>query len=356
MKKPIIITGLDIGSSKVSAVALEIMDNGLSTILAYESQPSKGISRGSIIGLAEASNSVTRVLSRLGEKIGKRPDNIYTNISGDDIKGEKSRGMIPLSSRGREVTRSDILKCINAASTIRLTFDRDIIHKIVLNFSIDDQPSIKSPLGLYASRLLCEMYVITANLNRIQNIYKCVNNAGYDIREVIYPGVAEGAILLEDEWKNNGVMLLNIGASLTEISIFHSGNLNSLDVIPLGAGDIKGPLKDSAQFNDIILRIRSVSEDFIKKGGNIKLVVITGGLAFDEGAAELIEEKLPYAVKMGMVRNLHGNISSVDSIRCATAIGLASYAGIKYQPKRFEPKGLIRDISNKVTEVFNNYF
>ena len=354
--KPTIITGLDMGSSKISAVALEVLDGGLSTILAYESQPSKGVSRGAINSIDDASNSVARVLARLSEKTGKRPDSIYANISGETIKGEKSRGMIPLSSRGREVTRSDIARCINAAGTIRLTFDREIIHRMVLNFSIDDQPGIKSPLGLYASRLSCEMYVITANLNHIQNIYKCVNNAGYDVKEVVYSGIAEGVSLLEDEWKEEGVMLLNMGASLTEISIFFAGTLNFLDVISLGANDIKAHLKEDSIFNDIISRIKVGGEGFIKKGGNIKSVIITGGLAFNEGVAEVLEEKLQYRVKMGMVKNLQGNISSIDSLRGATAIGLARYASLQYKPKPFQPKGLIQDISNKVTEIFNNYF
>ncbi len=198
IKKPHTITGLDIGSSKISAAALEIFDGPRSRILAYESQPSKGIFRGSIMSLDEASNSVAKVLTKLSEKMARSPGDIYVNISGETVMGEKSRGMIPLSSRGREVMKSDMAKCVNAAGTIRLPFDREIIHRIILNYSIDDQPVIKNPLGLYASRLSCEMYMITAGINHIQNIYKCVDNAGYDIKGVIYSGIADGAGLLED--------------------------------------------------------------------------------------------------------------------------------------------------------------
>ncbi len=356
MRKPIIITGLDISSSKISALALEAQESGSSTILAYESQPSKGIFRGSIVDIAEASNSVSKVLTRLNERISARPDNIYANISSETIKGEKSRGMIPLSSRGREVTKSDVAKCINAASTIRLAFDREVIHKIALNFSIDDQPVIKNPLGLYASRLSCEMYMITADVNHIQNIFKCVNNAGYDIKEVVYSGIADEISLLEDDWKEQGVILLNMGASLTECSIFFGGSLSSVDVIPLGAGDIKGELRGSAEFNEMLSRIKGGAKEFIKKTGDIKLVVITGGFSFAEGLIELLEERLSYPVKMGITRNVQGNISSIESLRGATAIGLARYASIQYKQKPFQPKGLVQNISNKVIEIFNNYF
>jgi cell division protein FtsA len=356
IKKPHIITGLDIGSSKISAAALEIFDGARSKILAYESQPSKGIFRGSMMSLDEASNSVAKVLMKLSEKMARAPGDIYVNISGDTVVGEKSRGMIPLSSRGREVTRSDMAKCVNAAGTIRLPFDREIIHKIILNYSIDDQPVIKNPLGLYASRLSCEMYMITAGINHIQNIYKCADNAGYDIKGVVYSGIADGAGLLEDSWKDEDVLLLNIGASLTEISIFSGGCLSAMTVVSAGAADIKGDLKANAEFDNIISRVKAKCEEFSNKGRNIKLAMIAGGFAFSEGVVDILEERLSCPVKMGAVKNAEGNISSIDSLRGVTAIGLARYAEIEYRPKQFRAEGLVKEISEKVTEIFNNYF
>jgi len=356
VKRATIITGLDISSSKISAVALEMSGPMMSRILAYESHLSKGVFRGSIISLDEASNSVAKVLTRLKEKISKGPDNIYVNISGDTVAGEKSRGMVPLSSRGREITKFDMDKCVNAAGTIRLPFDREIIHRIILNYSIDDQPAIKNPLGLYASRLSCEMYMITASINHVQNIYKCVDNAGYDIKGVVYSGIADGMSLLEDEWKEEGVLLLNIGASLTEFSIFSGGSLNVIGMIPIGASDIKGDPGQSVEFDKIVSAVKTKREELLKKGLNIKLAVITGGFVFSEGVVDILEEKLSFPVKMGVVRNIQGNISSIDSLRGVTAIGLVRYAQKQHQPKSFQTKGLIKDISDKVMEIVNNYF
>lgn len=356
MMKPVIITGLDISSSKVSAVAAQLSVSGDLEIIAFDSQPSSGISRGVFSDITEASNSVTKVLTKLGEKTGKKPCNIYANISGESIRGERSKGMIPLSSRGREVTNADIVRCVNAASTIRLTFDREIIHRVVLSFSIDDQPSIKNALGLYASRLYCEMYIITANLNHIQNIYKCVNNAGYDLKEVIYSGIADGESLVEDICKEEGSALINIGASLTELSIFSGGAINFIDVICAGASDIKSDLRQDQNFNNLIARVKEKIEEFVKRTEAIRSVIITGGLSLSEGTAEIIEEHIGYPVKMGVTRNIHGHISSTDSLRAATAIGLAKYASAQYQPRSTQAKSLVHNISNKVVELFNNYF
>jgi cell division ATPase FtsA len=356
INKPVTITGLDIGSSKISAVALELSGAGHHTVLAHEIQPSRGLYRGTFSDMAEASNSVGRVLKRLSEKIGRRPDNIYANISGDSLRGERSKGMIPLSSRGREVTASDISRCVNAASTIRLTFDREIVHRIVSSFSIDDQPSIRNALGLYASRLYCEMYMITANLNHIQNIHKCVNDAGYDVKELVYSGIADGMSLLEDAAKEDGVILLDMGHSLTELSVFSSGALTFMEIISIGAADTKGALKDDAAFGTLTLRIRSVIDDLSKKGVALKSAVITGDLSLSEGAAEALEERLGLPVRMGSVKGVHGNISGAESLRAATAIGLARYACLQYQPKSAQAKRLARSISDKVIEIFNNYF
>lgn len=198
--------------------------------------------------------------------------------------------------------------------------------------------------------------MITAGINHIQNIYKCVNNAGYDIKGVVYSGIADASSLVEDAWKEDGVGLLNIGASLTELSIFFAGSLSAIDIIPTGASDIKDDLKSDARLEGIMSRVRAKCEEFTKKGQNIKLIVVAGGFAFSEGVVDIMEEKLLCPIRMGVVRNVQGNIFSIDSLRGATAIGLARYARAQVMPRPFQTKGIVKDISEKVVEIFNNYF
>ncbi|MCX5685979.1 MAG: cell division protein FtsA, partial [Candidatus Omnitrophica bacterium] len=244
MRKEITVTGLDIGSSRVSAVTALASPCGALDVLAQASQNSRGISRGAVVSLAEAVKSVSGVMNKLCAKTPRRPGDIYVNISGESIKGGISRGMIPLSIRGREITRPDITRCVNAAGTIHLSFDREIVHKIVQRFSVDDEPPVKNPMGLYASRLACEAYIITANANHIQNIYKCVNNAGYDIKEIVFTGIADGSSLLTPEEREEGALLLDMGASITEVSVFTDGALADLEILLTGGSDIKGGFKD----------------------------------------------------------------------------------------------------------------
>ena len=225
-----IVTGLDIGSSKVSAVTASMGRDGRPGVISHATQDSRGISRGSIVDLNEAVRSVSAVLKKLKGRSPNGLGRIYVNIAGESLRSSRSKGMIPISARGREITRHDMARCVEAASTIHLPFDRETVHRIVQKFSVDDQPWIKDPTGLYASRLGCEVYIITASVSSIQNILKCVTGAGYDAGEVVYTGIADGAAILDKAELDAGVVLLSMGASLTGISVFSEGALRDTEI------------------------------------------------------------------------------------------------------------------------------
>ncbi|GEM_PF-1359831 len=356
IKKPVIVTGLDIGSSKIAAVSAQIGADHTFRILAQVTGPSRGISKGVVIDLGEAIDGVSKVLSKLREKISVKPGDIYVNVSGVSIRGEKSRGMVPLSLRGREVTRPDMDRCVNVASVIRLPFDREILQKIVHNYSVDDQSWIKSPLGLYASRLSCEIYVITCDINHIQNIHKVVNSAGYDVKEIVYTGIADGYGLMEDKDKEKSVVLMDMGSNLTEISVFSSGTLTDVSVMPVesrGSGD---DYRNNPQFIEMISKVAAKTEAITIKEHKAPFVMITGGLAFSDGIVEFLEERLSCPVKMGVARDVRGEISSLDSVRLVTAIGLARFAYSKYRKRVLEDRNIAKRISDTLTEIFNYYF
>lgn len=356
MRKPTIITGLDIGSSKISAVTAEISAKDGFRILAHVSSPSRGVSRGVFVDLNEAVGSVSKTLEKLSDKVSRKVGDIYVNITGNTVRGERSKGMVPLSARGREVTRVDIDRCISVASTIKLPFDREVIYKAPHSFSIDDQSGIKNPLGLYASRLACDIYMITANINHIQNIYKCVNNAGYDVCDIIFGSVADAESVLESGEKEEGVVLLNIGASLTECSIFFGGALDDLDVIPFGTLDLKRGFENDAGFGDVLGRIKNRMDEFSKRGGLVRSLVLTGGLSLADGIIEFLEEKFSCLARVGVVKNIRGDISSFESIRGATAIGLARHAYTEYEKDAIVEGNLIKRLSAKFVDIINNYF
>ncbi|MDD5423352.1 MAG: cell division protein FtsA [Candidatus Omnitrophica bacterium] len=356
MRKMRVITGLDIGSSKTSAVAAGVDASGDLVVLTHASGPSNGISRGAIVNINEAVNSASAVLNKLRDKVPAGLGDIYVNINDETVKGSSSKGMIALSLRGREVTKLDMEKCVDVAGTIHLPMEREIIHRIVHKFSVDDQPSIKNPLGLYASRLSCEVYVVTADANHIQNIFKCVNNSGYSVKDIIFTGVAEGQCLLDKDEKEDGVALVDIGDSLTDIWIFFEGSMRRFDIIPLGARDFKGDFKENSKFVEMKSRLNTSIKDFVNSGGKVSSVVLTGGMSFTENLAESLEEVLSLSVKMGVAKGIRGDITSAESVRLSGAIGLVKCGLERYAGKAFASKRFVRNLSERVVDIFNNYF
>jgi cell division ATPase FtsA len=242
------------------------------------------------------------------------------------------------------------------ASTIRLPFDRDIIHRVVQNFSIDDQPWIKNPLGLYASRLACEVYVISAGANHIQNVHKCLNGAGYDVKEVVFTGMAEGESLLDDADRSGGAAILDIGNSVTEFTLFSEGALSEMHVMPLGSRDLAGDFKERAEFQNLISVVKDKTAGFVSRGGRMNAVILGGGFAFVDGTVEVLEERLGFPVKMGVVKGALGNIPAIGGARSAVAMGLARYGRRNYEKRVLERGFLAKRLSAKVVDIFNNYF
>ncbi len=360
MSKPIIVTGLDIGSSKICAVLCELdtVCPDKSRILGIHTMPSRGVEKGYIADLNQAVDSVSRTLDRLSEKAGRRIENVYAGISGPSVTSQKTRGMISLSMRGREITEHDMKRCVRVAGTIRLPFEIDIIHSIVHSYTIDDQTEVKNPLGLYGSRLAVEIYVITASVNHIQNMKKVVDNCGYELKEAVFSGLADSYSLFDDEERRSNMIVIDIGSSLTKVTVFTQGVIRHVEVIPLGMSDIKACPGHDETAREITARIKERIDDFAGKGVGVKAAILAGGGSFADGMVEAFEDALAMDVKVGAVKHLKGDISPIESRSATTAIGLTRYALMeKYKPlTKQEPRNLVKSISSKVVDIFNNYF
>lgn len=354
MKRPYLAVGLDIGASKISAVAAELSADGAYRVIGQVTSESAGMSRGSVSDMAEATRAVTCAISKLKFKSARKDiREVYVAISGTDLKCAISRGMIPISMRGREITRRDMARCAQVAGTAFLPIDREVLHRITHSFSADDQPWVSDPAGLYASRLSCEVSVVTADSNHIQNITKCVNNSGCDVKEAVFTCLADYSGLSSQNDGSGRVVLLDIGRSLMAAAEFVSGSMKDLLVLPFGSSDLKAPYREDPGFCQAVT---SLSEKFFASDpAGSSRILVTGGMSFEDGLIEFLEERLLRPVSMGVVRGLRGDVSATDAVRLSTAIGLTKYAHLQYREKLAESASLKR-LTEKVTDIFNNYF
>jgi len=237
------ICALDIGSSKISAVVCGIKRKRITNIF-FNTVPSKGIKRGAVIDSIELVGCIGRILKNLKVKSGINIKFIYTNISGQDIVTRHSHAIIPLAERGNKViTISDIQKVNEQARILGSSLDEEIIYKMPLYYTIDSNNNISNPLGLYSHRLEVDLYLICAKLSSIQTITRVVNQAGYEIKNLFFSGIATSKVIFNRKIEEGLNLLCDIGRDITELLIFKNGLLCNIEVLALGGDDLTEELQ-----------------------------------------------------------------------------------------------------------------
>ena len=132
--------------------------------------------------------------------------------------------------------------------------------------------------------------------------------------------------LLDKDQKEAGAILIDMGDSLTVVSVFLGGVLDSFDMIGVGSRNMRGDFRASAEFGEIVKKVAVKLQDLSKKSDIAPSVTLTGGFALTDGMVEYVEEKLAHPVRMAALKGVYGGISGLDSVRLATAIGLIKNA------------------------------
>ncbi|MFH1995999.1 MAG: cell division protein FtsA [Candidatus Omnitrophota bacterium] len=357
MKRSRVITGLDIGSSNICAIQAEHDERGSMNVLGFARVPSRGVRRGYIVDLDGATAAITNAIDRLREKTLKKPTPIWVSVGNQSVSAQESQGMIRLSMRGREITESDVKKCVDAAGTIKLPFHRDLMHRIVQSYYVDDDVEVQNPVGLYGSRLGAKIVAVTASVPHLQNIQKAVNNAGYETAEFVYSGIAEGAALLSDSDKKRSVALIDIGSSTTEISIFTGGTLYSLEIIPLGGSDIKGALADDDNFITLQSAVVRSLDRVRKQRGMVEKILLAGGATLVDNVVERLESAVSIPVSIGEARGVVGNIRGHEKAISAASLGLVRYVfDRRSAPAAAKFQNPLKRVSAGIADIFSRYF
>ncbi|MFH1847597.1 MAG: cell division protein FtsA [Candidatus Omnitrophota bacterium] len=228
-----IIAGLDIGKSKVTLAAARIK-NGDIGLIGSRAVQNSGVKDGAVVDLDALTEAILEAREKLEEKNGIKLSSVYVNISGINVKADSVRSQITLSARGSEITEKDVEKLLGTARTVAVPLDRDLIHIFVQDYIVDGQAGVKNPLGLYATKLECNTFAITARHSSVQNITRSVNFAGLEVAALALTSLANSYAVLSEEERQLGVALLDIGSDLTEVSIFRDGKIRFLDIIQYG--------------------------------------------------------------------------------------------------------------------------
>ena len=225
------LVGLDVGTSKVAAVVGEIVDHDGLDIAGLGVAESRGIRRGGVGNLEAAVDSIKKAIEEAERMAGVEIDSVHLGLSGPQIKGFNSRGVIAVAGKNREITRDDVRRAIDAAKAVSLPTGREILHVLPQDFVVDEQDGIGAPVGMMGSRLEVNVHIITGSQTATQNIVACVNRAGVTV--AVEQLAASDAVLTQDE-KELGVALVDIGGGTTDIAIYERGSLWHTAVIGVG--------------------------------------------------------------------------------------------------------------------------
>lgn len=231
-----IITAIDVGSSKITTVITSVEDNQQPTVIGVCSHPSKGIKKGVVVNIDNATSAISESVTAAERMAGVTVSDVYVSINGEQVTSLNNKGVIAVA--GSEITIDDTYRAIENARTLSLPDNLNPIHIIPREFVVDNQGGIKYPIGMSGGRLEVETHIITAPNSYWQNIKKCIDQIGSNVYDVIFTGWASSLAVLTDTEKELGVTMLDIGAGTTTICIFQEGSIIYSGSIPLGGNSI----------------------------------------------------------------------------------------------------------------------
>ena len=371
------IVGLDVGTTKVCAVVGEPAADNTLEVIGVGVSESQGQRKGSVVDVDSTVQSIKAAVEEAELMAGASVDRAYVGIAGAHIRGFNSRGAVTVNGRARQITEEDIRRVIDAARALELPPDRELLHLLPREFSVDDQGDIVDPLGMSGSRLEVDVHLVIGALSAIQTLVTCVNRAGIEAHAVVLEQLASNEAVLTDDERELGVALVDIGGGTTDLiclvegSVCHSAvlpaggdhltndiavglntPLNEAEALKLRHGCVEPGLIDPEQAIEApgiggrgprllprarlceILQPRAVEildlvGDELARAGFLERLnaglVLTGGGALTEGLAELTERRFGLPVRVGQPIGVDGLVDIVSSPVYSTAVGLALY-------------------------------
>lgn len=240
MDEPEIIVGLDIGTTKIACIVGRINEYGKVEIIGMGRSESLGVRSGVVSNINRTVESVQRALAIATEKSGVEIGEVVVGIAGQHIRSLQHRGILTRKPKDHdeEIAQEDIDSLVEDMQQLVMHPGEEIIHVLPQEYIVDNEQGIKDPIGMSGIRLEANFHIITGKVNAIKNIYKSVSKADLEVRDLVLEPLASSESVLNQEEKEAGVVLVDIGGGTTDIAIFQDGIIRHTAVIPFGGNII----------------------------------------------------------------------------------------------------------------------
>jgi cell division protein FtsA len=395
--------GLDIGTTKVSALIADVTEPRSVEILGVGTAPCDGLKRGVVVDLERTITAVRRAIEAAERMAGVTVRSVAAGIAGDHIRSINSRGVIAVSRRDHEIGASDVERVVDAARAVAIPADREIIHVLPQEFIVDNQGGIREPVGMCGVRLEAEVHIITGAAAAARNLTRAIERSGLRVDNLVLEPLASARAVLTPDEEDLGVVLLDLGGGTTDMAIFSQGAIRHTAVIGMGGSNVtsdlaiglRTPIERAERLkleagcaltslidphetitvpgvggreDRVISRqtlaamieprveeiLTHAAREFQRTpfGASASSgVVLTGGAASMDGVVELAEEIFELPARVGFPMPLAGQTEEIEHPMYATAVGLVLVGSTSEVVDHHHGESLIDKLSTKLKNL-----
>lgn len=399
--------GLDIGTTAVRCVVGELSsDNPLPKIIGFASAENSGMRKGNIAHAEEVLQAVTAAIAEAERMSGREIKSATVNVNGGHVQGVSSKGVIAISSPDRQITQEDRMRVEEAATIVQLPANKEIIQVFAKNYRLDGQENIKDPVGMHGVRLEVDTHIVMASTPALRSLEQVLERAEVVAAHKTVTSLAAAESTLSRKQKESGVLVLDIGASTTNMVVIEDGEVEHVAVIPMGGNHVTNDLAiglktdldiaeavkikhaslgqatagevslvvggETHRFDKDMMRIIAEARmeellEFVDKelktihrsrklpGG----VVLLGGTAKLPGLVGFTKETLELPARVGSWKHIERVVDGMDQQIFAPAVGLMlldMYLGPVQDITYTDPtSGLMQSVNVSLNSLFNRF-
>jgi cell division protein FtsA len=227
------IAAIDVGTTKVCTIMGDVDNEGGLRILGVGVAPSQGLQKGLVVNVNEAKQAIRESIRKAERTVGYKLESAYIGVTGRHISSVNNRGVIAITRNDQLVRSSDLKRVLQVARSVKIPSEHKVLHIIPRTYAVDGQEGVKNPVGMHGFRLDIEAHIITAAVNSVQNLTKCIRGLGIEIDDLVMEPLASAEAVLSEQERVDGVMLADIGGGTTDIAVFKDDTIYHTSVLPV---------------------------------------------------------------------------------------------------------------------------
>ena len=375
MSAPIVV-GIDIGTTKVCTLIARVEADGRVRVLGVGIEASQGVRKGTVVDINAATRAIAHSIDKAERSSGLEVTSALVSLAGSHVASMNSHGVVSVSEQ--TIDHMDLERAMDAARAVAIPHNREVVHVIQRDFTVDGQDGITMPIGMHGYRLEVEAHIITAAASTVDNLRQCVAESGVGVSQFVLNPLASAEAVLTEAEREMGVVLCDIGGGTADMALVIEGEVWHTMVLAVGGNHITSDIAHGlrlpfSQAEEIKIRyghclpsevaaeetfrVKSFAEERhvdvdrlemtqiiearveeifslmlqeIKRSGYDGLLpagmVLTGGSSALKGVPELASRVLGMPVRTGQPENLSGIVDKLQSPAYSTSVGLTQWA------------------------------